>query len=235
MNKMENTCGKGKKGLMARIFGTCTMALMMLVMVACSGGRANLPETRDIFTLQDTYNMTVVVVFDAEQPVVQFVAPDGRLVDMDSIRYREGSNFTQFFLPNAIPGVWQMNYDPLTNTEITTPYSVYMEHIFIRDFEAQMVRNQYGQIPVSFAVSADEAGEFRYYLYAVFTAPDNSIEKEVLLSFGYGMMNELLNLGVCVEDVLALDMGGFMLRLAVYSQYGQAAIRDSAWLDLRLG
>ena len=144
----------------------------------------NLPNTRELFTLHDTYNMTVVVVFDVEQPIVQFVAPDGSHVDMENIRYRTGSNFTQFFLPNSMPGLWQMNYNPLSNTEISTPYSVYMEHIFIKDFEAQLSISQYGILPVSFAVSADETGEFRYYLYAVFTAPDNSIEKEVQLVMG---------------------------------------------------
>ena len=194
----------------------------------------SLPESRDLFTLENYYNMTVLVVFDQEEaPIVQFIAPDGSRVDMDNIRYRPGSNFTQYFLPNSMPGLWKMAYNPLSNTEITTPYSVYMEHIFIQDFEASMILDEAGAIPVSFLVSSDEPGEVRLELYAVFTAPDNSIANEILLVNEYGSLNEVIELAVYVGELQ--DMGGFMLRLTAYKQYGQAAIRDSAWFDLRLG
>jgi hypothetical protein len=223
---------KSKKHFAITVTAVSAAAILIMLLAARSfTGPPALPESRDIFTLYDSYNMTVVVVFDEEPPIVQFVAPDGGLVDMKAIRYRPGSNFIQYFLPNAMPGTWRMAYDPLTNTEITTPYSVYMDHIFIRTFEAGAVMNN-GSIPVSFEVSADNAGEFSYELHAVFTDYDNSIENEVLLAKGYGMLNEVLPLAVDIQPIQ--DMGGFMLRLTAYVQHGQAAIRDSAWLDLRL-
>jgi hypothetical protein len=108
-----------------------------------------------------------------------------------------------------------------------------MEHIFIRDFDtqAQAAPNGSGGIFISFAVSADDAGEFNYELHAVFTAPDNSITEEILLAMGYGMLNEELVLDINTKDMQ--EMGGFMLRLTEYVRYGQASIRDTAWLDLR--
>jgi len=193
---------------------------------------SQLPASRDVFTLYSTYNMTVVVVFDKEPPIVQFIAPNGTNVDMQNIRYRPGSNFIQYFLPNAMVGTWRMVYDPLSNTEITTPYSVYMAHIFVRDFGVEIAELENGYIPVSFEVSSDNAGEFNYELHAVFTAEDNSIASEILMSHGLGTLNEthrmLINIG-CINN-----KGGFMLRLSAYVQYGQASIRDTAWLDLRL-
>lgn len=51
-----------------------------------------------IYALYDTYNMTIVIVFDEEPTIVQFISPDGSYVDMESIRYRHGSNFIQYFL-----------------------------------------------------------------------------------------------------------------------------------------
>ena len=210
----------------------CAVIAIGLLMASGTSRESDLPEVRDVFTLYAPYNMTVVVVFDEEPPNVQFIAPDGSFVNMESIRYRPGSNFVQFFLPNAMPGVWQMAYDPLTNTEITTPYSVYMEHIFIRDFTVQISEIEDSIVPVSFEVSADDAGEFNYELHAVFTAPDNSISDEILLVRGYGMLNETLDMGVDVGDIQGI--GGFMLRLTTYVQHGQASVRDTAWLDLRL-
>jgi len=225
--------GKHRTIIIATICAA-VIGLVILTTLAISPNSANpsLPESRDIFTLYDTYNMTVVVVFDEELPVVQFIALDGGLVDMENIRYRLGSNFIQFFLPNAIPGVWQMAYDPLSNTEITTPYAVYMSHIFIRDFTMQLTEIANRIIPISFEVSADEAGEFNYELHAVFTAYDNSIADEILLVRGYGLLNETLELMIDAGELG--DMGGFMLRLVTYVQHGQAAIQDTAWLDLRL-
>ena len=224
---------------LAAFFGTVAISFVLLIALAPERN-PSLPNSRDIFTLYDTYNMTVVVVFDEESPTVQFIAPDGGPVDMENIRYRTGGNFVQYFLPNAMPGNWQMSYDPLSNTEISTHYSVYMEHIFIKSFvagvpETLMIGNEYADgfnIPTSFEVSADQTCEFNYEIHAVFTAPDNSITDEVLLVKGYGMLNEELVLGVDVESIR--DMGGFMLRLTAYVQHGQASIRDTAWLDLRL-
>ena len=223
---------KNRKHLAILGASVCAIIVGLYLLIAISASGNSLPASRNIFTLYDTYNMTVVVVFDEEQPIVQFISPDGRTVDMDNIRYRPGSNFIQYFLPSAMPGTWSMNYDPLTNTEITTPYSVYMEHIFIRDFTAQLSDIEDGIIPVSFEVSADETAEFNYEIHAIFTAADNSIADEIMLVRGYGMLNEILDLGVDIEEIH--DMGGFMLRLTVYIQHGQASIQDTAWLDLRL-
>jgi len=230
-NIINNKKNKRHLAALAAAFSAVVIGLIILLSSANSANVA-LPESRDIFTLYNAYNMTVVVVFDEEPPIVQFIAPDGTLVDMENIRYRPGSNFIQYFLPSAMPGVWRMAYDPLTNTEITTPYSVYMEHIFIRDFTVMMTRDGDGNIPVSFEVSADEAGEFSYEIHAIFTAPDNSIADEILLIRGYGLLNEVLGLGLNTEAVQ--DMGGFMLRLTSYVQHGQASVRDTAWLDMRL-
>ena len=157
-NKMPNMAKS--KGHLAVITTAVAFVIIGLAVLLSQNISVNspLPQSRDIFTLYDTYNMTVVVVFDEEPPLVQFIAPDGRLTDMENIRYRNGSNFTQYFLPNAMPGTWRMAYDPLTNTEITTPYSVYMESIFIRSFEAGSIRS--GIIPVTFEVSADDAGDY---------------------------------------------------------------------------
>lgn len=232
-----NTKSKGKELCLTKnkrlfigitaIVSAIAICIWMLAALA-STERFSLPERRSLFTLYDTYNMTVVVVFDKEPPIVQFIAPDGSHVNMKNIRYNSGSNYIQFFLPNAMPGNWVFNYDPLSNTEIFAHYSVYMRHIFIRDFEVCEIRDAEEDLPISFVVSADEPSEFNYELHAVFT--DNNISEEILLVTGYGMLNEELALNINTEGIR--DMGGVMLRLTVYVRHGQASIRDTAWLDL---
>jgi len=226
------TSNRVRKISLAAALGLAAIGLGVLIVLAASAKPA-LPESRDIFTINDSYNMTVVVTFDVEPPIVQFIAPDGGRIDMAGIRYRPGGNFTQYFLPNAMPGTWRMVYDPLENTEISTPYSVYMAHIFIRGFTASRYEAGGGAIKAVFEVSSDEDGEFGYELHAVLTAADNSIETEILLDTGYGTLGEILPLTVDAEEIR--EMGGFMLRLTVSVRHGQASIIDSAWLDLRIG
>ena len=188
-------------------------------------------NVRDLFTLVSPYNMTVLVVFDVEPPNVQFYDPTGQPIDMQSLRYRPGSNFTQYFFPHAQVGTWTMSYDLLGNTEVTTPYSVYMEHIFIRDFSVQSdFTNQL--LDVTFTVSSDSNEAFDYTVYAEFTDDDNYVIETMLLFEGQGTLNELTSATV---DFAKLEgMGGFMVRLAASVQHGQAAIQDTAWYDLRL-
>ena len=221
---------------------TIALVLLSIIVVTMStvyifalrGGNEELPNTRDLFTLASPYNMTVVVVFDEEPPVVEFVNPAGVALDTASLRYRVGSNFTQYFLPGAMVGTWSVNYDPLSNAEVSMPYSVYMDHIFIRDFDASRDMSLIGGIlPVSFAVSADYDNEVSYELYAIFTGSDNFIDEEVFLVRGQSYLNQLIELQVDTYELYG--KGGFMLRLVVSVQHGQAAIQDTAWFDLRIG
>jgi len=224
-----NTSKTTKREIAVRlIFASVAVALLIAVLTGRNG--ASLPESRELFTLHDYSNVTVVVVFDEEPPIVQFIAPDGSSVDMENLRYRPGSNFIQYFLPGSMPGTWHMTYDPLTNTNISSPYFIYTNHIMIMDFEANMIVDTDGNIPVSFWVSADEHGDFTYVLYAIFTAQDNSIYDEILLIQGDGFLNNRMDRQVNISDIQG--RGGFMLRLTVHTQDNQT--EDAAWFDLRL-
>ena len=203
------------------------VTLVIFIIVVLGIRTQEFPESRELFTLYEYSNVTFVVVFDREPPVVQIVSPDGNKVDMENVRHRHGSNFIQYFLPSSMPGTWLLAYNPLSNINITSPYFVYTEHIMIMDFEAHWFADEHGNIPVSFWVSADEHGDFTYTLYSVFTAQDNSIEEKILLTQGEDFLNNRIELYVNISDLL--DRGGFMLRLTVY--YGE--IQDTSWFDLR--
>jgi len=207
------------------VLGTMTFLLMP------RADTLDLSESREIFTLYNTYNMAIIVTFDEELPVVQFITPDGTFVDMESIQYRTGGNFIEYFLPNAMPGVWRMTYAPLSNSEIITHYSVYMPHILIRDFTVDALSSDESSLSIAFMVSADEPGEFSYEIHAVFVSVCSSIADEILLLQGYGMLNEIFALTVDTGEIA--DKDSFMLRLSASVQHGQATILDTTWLDLR--
>ena len=207
----------------------------------------SLTKTREVFTLHETpynipsgalhgnHNITMIVLFDAEPPIIQIISPSGDYKDMNTVRYRIDSNFIQYFLPNAQVGTWAINYNLLSNADITVLYFDYEEQIFIQDFQAQTMANEQGNKPISFMVSADETRQFSYFIYAVFTAEDNSIESEVLLEVGNGYSNQTHDITVNLQPIQ--DMGGFMLRLTVQVEHENSAqgyIEYTSWQDFRV-
>ena len=219
-----------------RIYGGLLISLisffLLIVMARTSSNinerRYQLPYEREIFEIYQMDNISMIISFDMYNapPVIQIVNPEGVSIDMNRIRKRIGSNFKQYFIPDAIPGKWKMRYNP-NESDINVVYISYDTHIFIRDFWANRTKTENGKIPATFYVSSDKNSAFEYTLYAVVTAEDNSIEKQIMLTSGVYETNSMLQ--------QELDIGelepGFMLLLEVY----QDGMTDTAWKDLRMG
>jgi len=182
-----------------------------------------------VFSLDAESNITALVIFDDEMPDVEFIRPDGTVLEAENLRQRSGGNFTQFFFPQASPGTWTMKYDTLSNTEITTTYSAYVEHIFIYNFDVVEHNNE--RISLTFGVSADDSGTVHYEIHAEFTGPDNITTDEVLITNGEGTLNQIIERQLDIAELA--ERGGFLIRLSVTTQNGQEPAHDIAWLDLR--
>jgi len=220
-----------------------------LAIAACSNNtdtaNIGITHTRPLFTLGEATSISVIIMFDnyEEIPEVQLIAPGNIYLDMNNIRSRDGSNFIQYFLPSATPGDWQMTYKPLSNNEIRVFYVEYEEQIFIDHFHAQPAAHigtdgvneigsvHAGHLQAFFKVSADSSWDVVYKLYAVFTAPDNSILSEILLDTGIGKTNEDFSKLINIQRLQ--DTGGFMLRLDVYVEHDYGITEQASWLDFR--
>ena len=194
-----------------------TMLSITLVVSAAS-------ETKDIFTLDSTYNMAVSILFDKEMPVVSFTAPDGTIFNDSSLRSDSGEDWVQYYIPKAMPGTWQITYDKLSNTRFDVHYSSYMNAISISEFTIGTV-NQ-GYIPAKFLVQSEEAGAYQYQIYAVITDDNGAVVGEKLLTEGSANPGEIVERDISIRDLQ--NYSEYKLRLDVWQKEGVEESYDSS-------
>ena len=181
-------------------------------------------ETKDLFTLDSAYNMTISILFDKEMPNVSFTAPDGTVYEGSSLSSDSGDNWVQYYIPNAMPGTWKISYDKLSNTQFEVYYSSYMNAISISKFTVGSVDE--GYIPVQFLVESEGTGMYEYQIFAVITDENGSILGEKLLMEGSADLGEIAERDVNVRDLQ--DHADYKLRLDVWQREGVEETHDSS-------
>ena len=100
-------------------------ALMAVAVSGCENGEDNsesivntLPNTTDIFNIENRGDMAVTLYYDVEEPNVSFIAPDGTVISTIELPTDRGDGAVCFHIANAVPGQWYMNYDKKTNNSL---------------------------------------------------------------------------------------------------------------------
>lgn len=183
-------------------------------------------ETKDLFLLDESYNMAVSILFDKEMPTVSFTAPDGAVIDGHSLRYDSGEDWVQFYIPNAAAGQWRITYDNKSNSQLAINYASYMESISINNFAFDAVSNN--NIPVHFSVTGDSTDSYQWQIYAVVTE-NGSVVGERLLTEGLASLGDAVNRDVYVGDLS--DYADYQLRLDIWQRNGVEEVYDSRIAD----
>ena len=181
-------------------------------------------ETRELFVLDNTYNIAVSIRFDAETPVVSFTSPSGNVITGASLRFDNGDGWIQYYIPNAEPGEWQITYDMRTNTEFEINYSSYMDSIDITEFALKDIDGT--DLPVVFTVSSIASGTYQYEIYAVVTDSHEIVTGEMLIAEGTAVLNESFNENIYIGSLANYE--NYRLRLDVWQVYGVEEVYDSA-------
>lgn len=197
--------------------------ITLVVMLSITNTASAASETKEIFTLDQSYNIAVSIIFDKEKPIVKFTAPDGTVIDGNSLRSDSGEDWVQYYIPNADPGTWLISYDKLSNTEFEINYSSYMDTITISDFAFGEINGN--SLPVSFSVMSISEQNYQYKIYAVITDDSDSVIGERLLMDGWADMNEVVNYDINIGDLS--DYNNYKLRLDVWQKYGVEEAYDS--------
>ena len=137
-----------------------TAILLIISTLAFSATAYAASETKDLFTIDSTYDMAVSVLFDKEQPKISFTAPDGTVIDGENLRFDKGDDWVQYYIQDAAPGTWGITYDKLSNTEFEVNYSSYTNPIEITDFTFGTAEENY--LPVTFTVASEDEGSYEY-------------------------------------------------------------------------
>ncbi len=210
---------------MGKKITTLLIALITIFTFSCTAFAAE--ETKEIFTIDRSYNMAVSILFDKEMPVVSFTAPDGTVIDGSSLSSDSGEDWVQFYIPDAAPGIWMITYDRLSNTEFEINYSSYMDSITIEEFSFGELNGNY--LPATFTVRSESDQSYRFEIYAVITDNQDRVIGERLLLDGWAEMNQTRTDDVYIGDLA--DYGSYKLRLDVWQKDGVEEAFDSIIAD----
>lgn len=210
--------------------GMTFLLAVMILIIAMPGVAYAASETKDLFTLEESYHMAVSILFDKEMPDVSFTAPDGAVIAGTSLRYESGDDWVQYYIPHAAVGSWKITYDQKSNTEFEIHYSSYMEPVIISSFVVETNSdNNDSRIPVQFAVDGDNTDSYQWQIYAVVTEND-SVVGEKMLDEGSASFGEAVDLEVYVGDLA--DYADYRLRLDVWQRTGVEEAYDSRVSDV---
>lgn len=199
------------------------LLLLLVVMLSITNTASAASETKEVFTLDQSYHMAVSILFDKEKPIVTFTAPDGAVIKGSSLRSDSGDDWVQYYIPNAAPGTWMITYDKLSNTKFEINYSSYMDTISISDFSFGEINGNY--LPVSFNVTSVSEQNYQYKVFAVITDENDSVIGERLLMEGLADLNQVISNDINIGDLS--DYNNYKLRLDVWQKYGVEEAYDS--------
>ncbi len=239
--RMQREMVRAMQGAMVRAMlkGMTFLLAVMILIIAMPGVAYAANETKDLFTLEESYHMAVSILFDKEMPDVSFTAPDGAVIEGASLRYESGDDWVQYYIPNAAVGSWKITYDKKSNTEFEINYSSYMEPVIISSFvvdtnsdnienESNVDKNN-DRIPVQFIVDGENTAGYQWQIYAVVTE-NNSVVGETMLDEGSASFGETVDREVYVGDLA--DYADYRLRLDVWQRVGVEEAFDSRVSDV---
>ena len=206
--------------------------VVIIIFLCCFNGCSNFTssavkvdgETKDLFTLDNNYNMAVSILFDKENPTVSFVSPDGSLIAGTSLEHEGGEDWVQYYIPKAAKGKWKINYDKKSNSDFEISYSSYMD-TSINELSFGEVKGTF--LPIKFTVTSSADQKYEYIVYAVKT--DDEWSTENVMAEGSADVNKATNLDVSIGDLV--DSCEYKIRLDIWQQQGVEEAYDSVITD----
>lgn len=198
------------------------LSVCIVFWLILSTGASAAPQEKELFKLEESYNMAVSILFDKELPDVSFLAPDQKLYDAYSFKHEKGEDWVQFYIPKAAVGQWKIRYDKKSNTRCEISYSSYMDEISIENFRFDKPVED--RLPVRFQVNGASSLTYQWKVYAV-VMQDERVVGELLLAEGEDRSGEKVERDISIERLS--DYENYRLRLDAWQREGVEEIYDS--------
>lgn len=210
---------RSRKGLLRPVL---TLFLCTLLSAAFTIKAKAETESARIAAMPGGQDLTVMFSFDRENVDITFISPSGSRVSKgdEGLEFAEGELWSTYRVVDAEEGVWQVEFDRGSNSEIE--YSILEESygLWIQYVRQDSVAGE--SLTVSFQADC-ESGDIRYNyeLWAV-NIEDSSLSE--MISSGSARANQEETV---TASLSSLNSGRYMLRLEVSSREGDAEIFDS--------
>lgn len=202
-----------------KIFTVLAVMLTTLLALSLSAGAET--KTANIFNIEEQSNMSVTLYYDVEEPPVSFIAPNGSTVSSSGLTAERGDNAVCYYIPNAMAGQWQMNYDKKSNSVLEVNWAPYVNSLKIEsfDFTEQSTQNS---LEAAFTVSGDTEGRYSYAIYGAVVDSNGNVTGKKQLQSGTGTIGRETTVRVNANSLQPHD--GYRLYLDVWrTEYGLEA------------
>lgn len=210
---------KIRKGLLRPV-----LALLLCTLLSAAftiKARAETESAR-IAAMPGEQDLTVMFSFDRENVDITFISPSGNRISRgdEGLEFADGELWSTYRVTDAEEGVWWVEYDRGSNSEIQ--YSVLEESYGLWIQYVRLDERDRESLKVSFQTDCENGDiRYNYELWAV-NSEDSSMSE--VISSGSARANQEETV---TASLASLNSGRYTLRLEVSSREGDAEIFDS--------
>jgi Sec-independent protein secretion pathway component TatC len=188
-------------------------AVFVIAALLCPNTTASAAaQTADLFLLSERSNMAVTIYYDAEEPVVSFIAPNSDIYAEADLEVETGDKSVCYYIPNAMPGQWQIVCDKLSNTALDVNWAPYANFIKITGFEFTPFQGE-NSTEVAFTVTSETDGRYNYTVYAAVIDAAGNVDGTAELTAGTANVNQRTTARVRVDRLQTYDKYHFFLEV----------------------
>ena len=186
--------------------------------------------TAELVTLDDTTDIVITVGYDAEEPKVAFISPNGDRYenDEDFDGVNRAANIIYYYISDARDGSWQIEYEKGSNANLDVKVLPWHKSISVTSLSFVQAENE---IECKYTVSYDDY--FDYKLYACVLDTSGNITNKILLDYGGASSTDSeISITAYTDD---LPDGEYRLMLeAIAEDDAGAEVQDSFICDTPL-
>ena len=176
------------------------MAMLLCCLLPCNAFAAEV--TADIFDLESTANMAVVIGYEGAVPSVTFIRPNGRELGEDDLIVIKGSGTMTYRIPDASRGQWQIRYDKTGSQKIDISWAPYAEELDIASLRFDRIAiGSAEETDVHFTVNSVDEDRYSYVIYAAIADENGNVTGTKRLADGKASPNEECTKTVRLKDI----------------------------------
>lgn len=190
--------------------------VVLLFSVGLISDEAQAKTKKDtLMVLNEVSNVAVSIQYDAEEPSIYFVAPDGSKYTSGNarkkgMRIEKGDKNICYYISDAMAGTWQIVYDKKNSSKLDITFSDFVDPLRITSLKFEKQGEEY--LKVKFECSYTKNESYKYNIYAVVQGGGSDGSR--LLYSGNAMTNDKQEVET---NLSALNTyASYYIRLEVY-------------------
>ena len=204
------------------------LAVMLLsLLIPCTAFAVEV--TADIFKLDSSANMALVVEYEGSLPTIKIIRPNGRELEADDFTVQSGNKSITYFIPDCARGQWQIRYDKKGSDKLNVSWAPYAEALEITSLRYDRITSSDSDTDVKFTVKSSSDDRYSYIIYAAVTDENGNVTGKKRLADGSARPGEECTKNVGLRDLQPYH--SYYIYLEVWREDNGIEVSDSRLSD----